>query len=132
MNDYQKFYDSYSSIADIYIVYILEAHFVKKDDDGNFIDGWPIGYQYNYEQTKTMDERRKMVELLIDEYHPSIPILIDNMNNDFQNTYNPWPDRAYVFLNGKNKYVSMMNDDGSRNTVWTNEIALLLDSMLIN
>lgn len=73
-----------------------------------------------------------MVELLIDEYHPTIPILIDNMNNDFQNAYNPWPDRAYVFLNGKIKYIAMTNDDGTRNTVWTNEISLLLNNNLIN
>lgn len=131
MNSYQRFYDSYSKVADIYIVYILEAHFVEKDKDGNFTGGWPIGFQYNYEQTKTMDERRKMVELLIDEYHPTIPILIDNMNNDFQNAYNPWPDRAYVFLNGKIKYIAMTNDDGSRNSVWTDEIAELLDCNFI-
>jgi hypothetical protein len=127
MNSYQQFYDSYSKVADIYIVYILEAHFVEKDKEGNFTGGWPIGYQYNYEQTKTIDERRKMVELLIDEYHPTIPILIDNMNNDFQNAYNPWPDRAYMFLNGKIKYIAMTNDDGTRTSVWTDEIAELLD-----
>jgi hypothetical protein len=129
MNAYQKFYDCFSSTTDIYIVYILEAHFVEKDSNDNFIGGWPIGYQYNYEQTKTMDDRKKMVDLLIDEYHPSIPILIDNMDNTFQNAYNPWPDRAYVFLNGKTKYIAMTNDDGARNTFWTNEIADLLNKI---
>lgn len=126
MNAYQEFYDCYSSKADIYIVYILEAHFVEKDADGNFIGGWPIGYQYNHEQTKTIEERRKMVELLIDEYHPTIPILIDKMDNNFQNAYNPWPDRAFVFLDGTIKYISKINEDGSRNTFWTDEIANLL------
>ena len=127
MNDYQTFYETYSSIADIYIVYILEAHFVEKDEEGNFTGGWPIGYQYNYGQTKTIEERKKMVDLLIDEYHPTIPIFIDNMNNDFQNAYHPWPDRAYVFLNNKIKYIARTNDDGSRNSVWTDEIASLIN-----
>jgi hypothetical protein len=39
MGSYQQFYDAYSSIADIYIVYILEAHFVEKNADGNFTGG---------------------------------------------------------------------------------------------
>ena len=127
MNVYQQFYDKYSSVADIYIIYILEAHFVEKDTDGNIIGGWPIGYQYNYEQTKTMEDRKSMVQLLLDEYHPTIPIYIDNMNNDFQNAYNPWPDRAYVFINNKVKYVAKNNDDGSRDSYWTDEIARLLE-----
>lgn len=127
MNTYQNFYDKYSGVADIYILYILEAHFVEKDDDGNFIGGWPIGYQYNYPQHKTLEDRKNMVNVLIDEYHPSIPILMDNMNNDFQNTYNPWPDKAYMFLDGKIKYIARINDDGTRNSYWTDEISVLLD-----
>lgn len=128
MEAYQSFYDTYSSIADIYILYILEAHFVEKDASGNFIGGWPIGYQYNYEQHKTIEDRIKMVNVLIDEYHPSIPILMDNMNNEFQNAYKAWPDRACVFLNGKIQYISKLNDDGTRNTYWTTEIANILDN----
>lgn len=126
MDEYQSFYNTYSSVADIYIIYILEAHFVEKDADGNFTGGWPIGYQYNYGQPKTIEDRTKMVDLLIDEYHPTIPIYIDTMNNDFQNAYNPWPDRAYVFINNKIKYIAKINDDGSRNMAWTNEIATML------
>ncbi len=128
MNAYQDFYDKYSSIADIYIIYILEAHFVEKDSDGNFIGGWPIGYQYNYGQTKTIEERTKMVDLLVDEFHPTIPIYMDTIDNEFQNIYNPWPDRAFVFLNGKIKYIARINDDGTRENYWTDEIARLIDS----
>ncbi len=129
MNAYQAFYDKYCKIANIYIVYILEAHFVEKDKHGNFIGGWPIGYQYNYEQTKTIEERISMVNLLIDEFHPSIPIYIDTMDNHFQNAYNPWPDKAYVFINNKIKYISSCNDDGTRDHFWTVEIADLLDKI---
>jgi hypothetical protein len=131
MSSYQNFYNKYSSVADIYIVYILEAHFVKKDADGNFTGGWPIGYQYNYEQPKSLEQRRKMVELLLDEFHPTIPILMDKMDNNFQNVYKPWPDRAFVFFNDKIKYMAKINDDGTRNTFWTNEITNLLDNELL-
>lgn len=130
MDAYNKFYNSYKDIADIRIVYILEAHFVEKDNDGNFTGGWPIGYQYNYEQTKTIEERKKMIDLLIDEYHPEIPILIDTMENHFQNAYNPWPDRAFVFLDNKIKYIARPNDDGTRDYFWTTEIAELIDNMM--
>jgi hypothetical protein len=67
-----------------------------------------------------------MVELLMDVYHPTIPVLMDNMNNSFQNAYNPWPDRAFMFLDGQIKYISRLNDDGTRNSAWTDEIAMLL------
>ena len=126
MKSYQDFYDKYSNVADIYILYILEAHFVEKDEDGNFIGGWPIGYQYNYEQPKLLEERLKMVDLLVDEYHPTIPIYVDQMDNNFQNAYNPWPDRAFMFINNKIKYIAKINDDGTRNAYWTDEIAKLL------
>jgi hypothetical protein len=126
MNAYQEFYNKHSCHADIYIIYILEAHFVEKNEKGEFIDGWPIGYQYNYGQPKTIEERRHMVDILIDEYHPKIPILMDKIDNNFQNAYNPWPDRAFVFLDGKIKYIAKINDDGTRNSFWTNEIDELI------
>ena len=129
MEAYQQFYEKYSSVATIYILYIMEAHFVEKDADGNFTGGWPIGYQYNYPQHKSIEDRRKMVEVLIDEHHPTIPILMDNMNNDFQNAYNPWPDKAYMFLNNKIKYIARVNDDGTRDSFWTDEIASLLENL---
>ena len=58
MNAYQDFYNKYSNIATIYILYILEAHFVEKDAEGNFTGGWPIGYQYNYSQHKNIEDRK--------------------------------------------------------------------------
>ncbi len=129
MHAYQTFYDTYKSVADIYIVYILEAHFVEKDSSGNFIGGWPIGYQYNYEQPKTFEQRLKMVHLLMDEYSPSIPVLVDTMENLFQNVYRPWPDRAFIFRDKTIHYISRINDDGTREGPWTQEIKMILDTL---
>ena len=124
MNAYQSFYDKYSSKVDIYIVYILEAHFVEKDENENIVDGWPIGFQYNYPQHKTLEDRKKMVKVLLDEFPTTIPILMDNIGNEFQNEYKPWPDKAFMFKDNILKYVSKVNDDGSgtRNAFWTDEI----------
>jgi hypothetical protein len=124
---YQSFYDTYKEDADIYIVYILEAHFVEKDASGNFTGGWPIGYQYNYEQPKTLEQRLQMVDLLMDEYSPSIPVLVDTMENHFQNAYRPWPDRAFVFRDKMVQYISRIKDDGTRNGPWTDQIKRLLN-----
>jgi len=126
MNAYQDFYDKYSSRVDIYLLYILEAHFVEKDENGDFIGGWPIGYQYNYEQHKTIEDRKNMVKILLETFHPTIPIIMDTIDNNFQNIYKCWPDRAFMFANNKIKYISRINDDGSRNCYWTKEIAELL------
>lgn len=129
MDSYQNFYDRFHDIADIYILYILEAHFVEKDEEGNFTGGWPIGYQYNYPQPKTIEERYQMVELMKNEYHPTIPIMVDNITNEFQNIYNPWPDRAFVFKNGKIVYIASINDDGTRDCCWTEEISQFIESI---
>ena len=99
---------------------------MEKDEEGNFTGGWPIGYQYNYPQHKSIEDRRRMVEVLMDEYHPTIPILMDNITNDFQNAYHPWPDKAYMFVNGTLKYIAKGNEDGTRNMAWTDEIAALI------
>jgi hypothetical protein len=123
MHAYQKFYDNYKDIADIYIVYILEAHFVEKDEDGNFTGGWPIGYQYNYEQPKTFEKRIEMVDLLMDEYSPTIPVLVDTMDNHFQNAYRPWPDRAFIFRDKIITYISQIKNDGTRDGPWTDQIS---------
>lgn len=122
MSAYQSFYDEFKDYMDIYLLYILEAHFVEKDVSGNMVGGWPIGYQYNYGQPKTLDERMSMVLLLKTEYDPTIPILVDGMGNDFQNVYKPWPDRAYVFLDGKVVFHSVVNVDGTRDKPWTDYV----------
>ncbi len=129
MESYKSFYDQYSKVADIYILYILEAHFVEKDETGKIIGGWPIGSQYNFPQHKSMEDRRKMVALLRNEFQLDIPCLMDTMENSFQNIYRPWPDRAFVFHEGVIRYMAKINDDGSRNNVWTADIANLLNGL---
>jgi hypothetical protein len=129
MEAYKSFYERYQGVADIYILYILEAHFVEKDADGRIVGGWPIGSQYNHPQHRSLEDRRSMVSLLLDEFHPAIPIYMDTMENSFQNVYRPWPDRAFVFCNGEIRYMAKINDDGSRNSFWTEEISKMLDGM---
>lgn len=126
METYKQFYQQWKEKVDIYILYILEAHFVEKDENGNFIGGWPIGYQYNYEQHKSMEDRIKMAKILETEFQLEIPIILDEFSNGFNNIYRPWSDRAFLFIDNKIEYMGQINEDGTRNTIWTNEIHDLL------
>jgi hypothetical protein len=107
-------------------VYILEAHFVEKDDSGKIIGGWPIGRQYNYAQHKTIHERINMSKVLHNEFELEIPIWIDHIENDFQNYHKIWPDGAVVYQNGSLIYQSKVGENGIREKIWTDEILELL------
>jgi hypothetical protein len=126
MDVYKNFYETNKDIYDIYIVYILEAHFVEKNDSGKCLGGWPIGRQYNYAQHKNMNERITMSNILQNEFSIEIPILIDHIDNDFQNYHKIWPDGAVVYKDHKLLYQSKIGDDGSREKLWTNEISEIL------
>lgn len=112
---------------DIAVIYILEAHFVERDSEGNYIDGWPIGYQYNYPQTKSIAERCLMVDKLKEEFTLDIPVYIDNMENDFSRLYKSWPDNAYIYRNGQLIWASRVNKDGTRSEPWTGYIEKFLN-----
>jgi len=65
-----------------------------------------------------------MVDILQTEFKLDIPILMDDFDNPFQKLYKSWPDRAFVLKNKIIKYISQINDDGTRNN-WINEICML-------
>jgi hypothetical protein len=67
-----------------------------------------------------------MAKILEEEFKLEIPVLVDTFENHFNNIYKPWPDRAFLFINNKIEYLGQINEDGTRNTVWTNEIQDLL------
>ena len=119
---YKQFYHRYKEFVDIICIYILEAHFVEKDANGKIVEGWPIGKQYQYPQHKNENERINMANKFINEYKWPIPTYIDSMDNDFNNNYSAWPDRAYLIFDNQLLYFSKINNDGSRNTFWTHEI----------
>jgi hypothetical protein len=66
-----------------------------------------------------------MAKTFIDEYNWPIPTLVDTIDNDFNNKYGAWPDRAYMIYDGQLIYVAKINNDGTRNNYWTSEIEQL-------
>ena len=101
-------------------MYILEAHWVEKD-----LDGWPIGENFRIPKHKNIEDRINVAKMFINDYSWNIPTVVDSFENDFNNKYKSWPDRVYIINENKLVYYSNVNEDGSRETSWTNEILRL-------
>lgn len=74
------------------MIYITEAHAA---------DIWPIGMSagtINYKH-KCIEDRSKCAYKFKHEYDIDIPIYLDNMNSDYENTYSCWPFRYHVIVN---------------------------------
>lgn len=106
----------------------MEAHFVERNEDGKIIEGWPIGQSFEYPQHKTTDDRIQMADMFTKKYQWPIPTYVDSIDNDFNNKYAAWPDRAYLIYDKRLIYVARVNNNGTRNDYWTTEIEKLLDS----
>jgi len=79
-------YQSWKDRANIFVVYIREAHPA---------DGWrPLRGAPTDPKSET--ERRKLASDCAREMGLSIPFLIDDMKNTANRAYAAWPDRLYV------------------------------------
>jgi hypothetical protein len=67
-----------------------------------------------------------MTKTFIDVYDWNIPTYVDTMDNNFNETYCAWPDRAYIINDAKLIYYSEVNANGSRNDYWTTEIKKII------
>ena len=87
----EEIYQQYREKADIYILYIREAHPT---------DGWQLdsNRQGNVEfaQPQSLDERQEVASACTLGLKFSIPTLLDNMDNAADIAYNGWPERLYV------------------------------------
>jgi len=81
-------------MASFLAIYIQEAH--ARDE-------WPCGKIKSFcDQPKTLSARAELAnELLRRESGIKFPLLVDNINNDFQNQYSCWPFRFYILYNNK-------------------------------
>ncbi len=125
--DYIDFYNKYKDRVNVICIYILEAHFVETDNN-KIVDGWPIGNRYRYPQHKTLKDRIKMVKKFLEEFPEwNIPTFLDTMENEFNTKYAVWPDRGFLINNKKMQYIARVNDDGTRNCTWTEDIEQVLN-----
>jgi len=83
-------YQTYKDVADVYIVYISEAHAAD--------DSWPVGYakELGITEHKNYGQRCEVAERLVKDKKLTIPFLVDNMDNHVAKAYKGWPDRIFL------------------------------------
>jgi len=77
-------------------VYIAEAHAT---------DVWPLGNHITLSSHKSIEERRSAAQMLISQFKCNIPILLDNMDDEFDREYAVWPERFYIVKNGVMEHI---------------------------
>ena len=102
----------------------MEAHFVE-DKDGK-LDGWPIGHAYRIPQHKTLDERIEQAKQFVESFGVDIPMYVDTFDNQFNQAYAGWPDRAYLIRDGKLEYAGRVDIGGQRKRVFSDDIEEVL------
>jgi len=74
-------------------VYIAEAH---------ARDQWPVGKTIScVDQPTTLSQRLKNAQEFKKNFNFEMPMLVDNMDNTFHNTYGSWPFRFFVIYQGE-------------------------------
>jgi len=83
-------------IVKFLVIYISEAHAQ---------DEWPLGKKVCIMKHKTIKDRLNAANKLKDEFGMKIPILVDTMENSFDNSFASWPERFYIIENGKMEFI---------------------------
>jgi len=87
-----KITQKYKSSADFLAVYITEAHARNE---------WPAGSKLSTcSQPITREERLALANQLAESKQMSMPMLVDNIDNQFEQVFAAWPVRFYVLQNG--------------------------------
>jgi len=83
-------YQEYKDIAEMYIVYISEAHAAD--------DSWPVPYakEKGITEHKNYRERCAVADRLVKDKKLTIPFLVDTMDNQAAKLFKGWPDRLFL------------------------------------
>jgi len=73
---------------------------------------WPLGTRTIIQQHTSTENRIKAAKQFQEEYSWPIPMVVDNIANEFHNAYTAWPERVFVINDGKMAYIAMAGDDG--------------------
>src|SRR5688500_10095868 len=60
------------------------------------VDEWPIGSPLKFKQHTTLKERAAVAREFIARQGFKIPVVLDDIDNSFENTYAAWPVRFYI------------------------------------
>jgi hypothetical protein len=86
-----QLYEEYKNDIDFVAIYISEAHAQ---------DVWPIGSEISCVKAhKTIEDRTNAATAFVKKYNLMFPMLIDEMDDDFDKKYAAWPDRFFLIDN---------------------------------
>jgi len=91
-------YDKFKDCAHFITIYIKEAH--TKDE-------WPLGSKFSYKDPKTLEERIAIAKTFQSQFGYYIPMVVDCIENDFNNHFAAWPERYYIIHQGKLQFKAM-------------------------
>lgn len=89
--------DDFADVATFAAVYIVEAHAV---------DEWPVGDKLQIKQPNTDVERCSIARAFAKQYELRMPMLVDNIDNHFNESFAAWPIRFFVIRNGILSYIA--------------------------
>eukprot|EP01023_Acetabularia_acetabulum_P061788 TRINITY_DN75152_c0_g1_i1.p2 TRINITY_DN75152_c0_g1~~TRINITY_DN75152_c0_g1_i1.p2 ORF type:complete len:109 (-),score=5.61 TRINITY_DN75152_c0_g1_i1:9-335(-) len=79
------------------MIYIREAHASVE---------WPLGNIISVEQHKTLQDRIIAAKELTNELGFKITTVVDAMDNNFNKSFQAWPERYYIFSGYEFKSIS--------------------------
>jgi Iodothyronine deiodinase len=101
----ERIHDRYADKMAFFIVYIKEAHPE---------DGWALTYNRRsgiaLHDPQSMAERTEVAESCALRMKTSIPVLIDEIDNEVARQYGGWPDRLYLV--GKDGRIAFQGAEG--------------------
>lgn len=107
---------------DFALVYIEEAHASDEWPIGNLPEGLVIN------QHKTLSDRLVAVSALKKDFemHSSIKILVDTIDNKFNESYASWPTRCWIIKDGVIAFKSMPGD-GNGDAITVSDLSSWLE-----
>jgi len=87
--------DKYRNLVNSLTVYIKEAHAV---------DQWPLGKDVVISQHQTEEDRINAAKLFQQNTNYKPPLVVDTMENNVNDTYAMWPEKAFIFYKGRITY----------------------------
>jgi len=89
----EKLHDEYKDKAVFAFVYITEAHAANE---------WPFGPTLSFcDQPTSLGERCGLARSFVNKFDCKVPMLVDGMDNSFEQHYAAWPVRFYVIKDDK-------------------------------
>lgn len=99
------------------LVQIEEAHTIK----------WPLGFSDHPSNHHTFEDRVERANEFVNQFPEFENVYIDGWTNDFEQTYQAWPDR-FVLID-KNLII-LEKSEYSSNAVIINDYANIISSMI--